>query len=70
MTGIVTKLWGFCHTLRHDEIDRDRVATVSGLLTVGSSIVRTEREKPTQEWSPRRHRGYDLLIVKTLDEAM
>ena len=21
MTDIVTKLWGFCHTLRHDGID-------------------------------------------------
>jgi type I restriction-modification system DNA methylase subunit len=46
MTDVVQKLWGFCHTLRHDGIDYgDYIEQITYLLFL----------KMADERHPRRH---------------
>ncbi len=64
MTDIVTRLWGFCHTLRHDGIDYgDYIEQLTYLLFLkmaderGIDLSHTEvkngRGKVLETWSDR-----------------
>ena len=49
MTGIVGKLWGFCHTLRHDGIDYgDSIEQLNYLLFL-KMIEEKGGRKPVEE---------------------
>lgn len=54
MSDIVNKLWGFCHTLRHDGIDYgDYIEQLTYLLFLKMA----------------NERGIDLAAIDTTDEA-
>ena len=46
MTDIVTKLWGFCHTLRHDGIDYGDYIEQLTYLLVLKIVDEKETENP------------------------
>ncbi|HVS82740.1 MAG TPA: type I restriction-modification system subunit M N-terminal domain-containing protein, partial [Pyrinomonadaceae bacterium] len=70
MSDIVQKLWGFCHTLRHDGIDYgDYIEQITYLLFLKMADERGIALPPECNWpSLMRASGTDLadLYVDTL----
>jgi type I restriction enzyme M protein len=63
MSDIVNKLWGFCHTLRHDGIDYgDYIEQVTYLLFLKMADERGIELPPDTDWSYLKDKaGTDLL---------
>jgi type I restriction enzyme M protein len=60
MSDIVNKLWGFCHTLRHDGIDYgDYIEQLTYLLFL----------KMSDERSVQVPKGYDWTSLKALSAS-
>ena len=68
MSDVVQKLWGFCHTLRHDGIDyRDYIEQITYLLFLKMADER-ERELPKGcEWPSLRDESGTPLIDHYVD---
>ena len=70
MTDIVGKLWGFCHTLRHDGIDYgDYIEQLTYLLFLKMIAEKRAEIPPEYSWSVLREKsGIDLTdhYMKTL----
>jgi hypothetical protein len=47
MSDVVGKLWGFCHTLRHDGIDYGDY--IEQLRNVKSSLPKNAKEQPSRK---------------------
>src|SRR6187200_2165862 len=62
MTDIVQKLWGFCHTLRHDGIDYgDYIEQITYLLFLKMADERSVELPPDTDWAHLREQsGTDL----------
>ena len=61
MTNIVGKLWGFCHTLRHDRIDYgDYIEQLTYLL-----FLKMAEEKGAAIPSKNQGSGVRTLILQT-----
>ena len=63
MTDIVNKLWGFCHTLRHDGIDYgDYIEQLTYLLFLKMADEKAVRIPEKYNWeSVKKESGQDLL---------
>ena len=75
MTDIVCKLWGFCHTLRHDGIDYGDYIELLTYLLFLKMIEEKDEEIPSEySWAVLREKsGTDLLnhymdTLRGLDE--
>src|SRR5687767_10356426 len=70
MTDVVQKLWGFCHTLRHDGVDYgDYIEQITYLLFLKMADEKQIDLPAGCSWpSLRKHSGTDLLdhYVETL----
>src|SRR4029450_826061 len=70
MSDIVNKLWGFCHTLRHDGIDYgDYIEQLTYLLFIKMADERGIDLPEKCDWRyPRKQAGTELLdsYVETL----
>ena len=73
MTDVVNKLWGFCHTLRHDGIDYgDYIEQITFLLFLKMADERGINVPPKCDWKTLRDRsGSDLTdcyvdVLRTL----
>src|SRR5215469_15654781 len=76
MTDVVQKLWGFCHTLRHDGIDYgDYIEQITFLLFLKMADERDLALPKDCEWSKLRDKsGSGLLehyadVLETLGKA-
>jgi type I restriction enzyme M protein len=76
MSDIVNKLWGFCHTLRHDGIDYgDYIEQLTYLLFLKMADERGVAVPKDCDWNSLKERsGNDLLdhygeILRTLRES-
>lgn len=67
MTDVVAKLWGFCHTLRHDGIDYgDYIEQITYLLFLKMADERGLELPEHTDWVYlRKHSGTELLDVYT-----
>ncbi len=63
MTDVVGKLWGFCHTLRHDGIDYgDYIEQITYLLFLKMADERSVALPESTDWAfLRRQSGTDLI---------
>jgi type I restriction enzyme M protein len=76
MTDVVQKLWGFCHTLRHDGIDYgDYIEQITFLLFLKMADEKDRELPPNCDWPKLRDTsGTDLLdhyvnVLRTLGKT-
>lgn len=68
MTDVVNKLWGFCHTLRHDGIDYgDYIEQITYLLFLKMADERGVRIPKEYDWSSLREKSGSELLDHYVD---
>src|SRR5215211_6145007 len=68
MTDIVGKLWGFCHTLRHEGVDYgDYIEQITYLLFLKMADERDVKLPDSCDWPSLRERSGTELIDSYVD---
>jgi type I restriction enzyme M protein len=68
MADVVNKLWGFCHTLRHEGIDyNDYIEQLSFLLFLKMADEREVHLNGTYNWQTLKNNSGGDLMVHTPD---